>query len=318
VYRTSDGNLIAVAGGGGGGGGGGNGSAAFGGSGGAGTFSIGLNAGGNGGADLGTGGTGGGNSVSGPGTGGAGGTGTYAPSGNGVTGTTYTAGSPPTGGNGGNGGPYNGFSGGGTGGGAGAGYYGGGGAGSGAANAGGGGGSGGHSYAQNAFPLYNVQFNDGASAATTPQIILQYRYADTPLAATLSSPASGSSVNFQLSATSFNYIYQPNTDSGPLGAYKLRITGGGTTYYWNGTTLVTTDPGWQTDPTGLAGRIIIPAGTLSNGVTYTWSVATQTTANYYTLSSAYAPASTVYGTATIDTVVFASDFPTTTLIVSDL
>lgn len=104
---------------------------------------------------------------------------------------------------------------------------------------------------------------------TTYGSILSFSTNGLPNAPTLTSPANNAAVAAQSSSTTFAWTYNAGTGSGETN-YALKLTTGGTNYWWNGTSLVTTET-YVTEATTKT----IPAGILTPSVTYLWTVSSQ-------------------------------------------
>lgn len=133
-------------------------------------------------------------------------------------------------------------------------------------------GAGGLSYAASS-GVSNVVFTDGANASTgSVQIVATV--ADPPLVPTLTSPTNGAYLDAAAAGLTFQWTYNPGTDSGAQSGYALRIsTDGGAYQYWNATSAaLQASEVWNSSA---AAQAVIPAGVLADGHSYTWSVATE-------------------------------------------
>lgn len=138
--------------------------------------------------------------------------------------------------------------------------------------AGGGGGAGGSSFAAGA-GVSAVTFTDGGSV-TAGSVVIVATVADAPLAPTLVSPTNGAYVDSNGAGVTFDWTYNPGTNSGSQNAYALRVSQDGAAYqYWNATS-VALQAGivWNASSSS---AVAVPAGKLADGHVYTWSVATQ-------------------------------------------
>ena len=112
-----------------------------------------------------------------------------------------------------------------------------------------------------------VTVND---AGTTVGSILNFSTLGLPNAPTLTSPANNAAVNAQSGSVAFAWTYNSGGAAGGETNYALKLTTGGTDYWWNGTGLVTTET-YVTEATTKT----IPAGILAPTVTYLWTVSSQ-------------------------------------------
>jgi hypothetical protein len=183
------------------------------------------------------------------------------------------------------------------GGGGGGGHVGGGGGGGGGNNSAAGGGGGGQSYASSA--VTNVVYHDGVAASAL--VIISAVVADPPLAPSAYQPTPGSYIDAAAAGVTFNWVYNPDTNSGNQNAYALQISQDGGAYqWWNASTAALVGSVvWNTQT---AFSIAIPASKLADGHTYTWALATQE-AN-----------SNLQGPYSTPQVFFASPMPTVTII----
>lgn len=112
-----------------------------------------------------------------------------------------------------------------------------------------------------------VAIND---AGTTTGSILSFSTLGLPNAPTLTSPSNGAAVAAQSSSTTFAWTYNTGGASGGETNYALKLSTGGTDYWWNGTALVTTET-YVAEATTKT----IPAAILAPSVTYLWTVSSQ-------------------------------------------
>lgn len=194
--------------------------------------------------------------------------------------TDGSAGSSGDGGAGGDGeGPDTPTGGGGGGGGGGGFWGGGGGGGAGANSAGGGGGAGNSAYGS---ALINPSITFGASTLYG-SIWITYTFADPPLAPTTVTPAPTGYFDTALDPILFSGTYRtPGPDTGDLQAVSLGVSQDGGAYgYWNGADFSSAVPVWVTPTDGFGAAsgttfdVLVPAGVLADGHTYSWIMACQ-------------------------------------------
>jgi hypothetical protein len=126
----------------------------------------------------------------------------------------------------------------------------------------------------------SVQYGSTNSSGFYGNVAVYYHVADAPSAPTLVNPTSGENLDGAATGITFTGTYRtPGSDTGPLEAVQLQLITGGTTYYWDGTTLTTTasDAPLATGVGALNGdnfTVVIPPGYLTDGVTYQYSFIT--------------------------------------------
>ena len=113
----------------------------------------------------------------------------------------------------------------------------------------------------------------------------------TPSSPTLISPANGSTQELATTPT-FSWAYQ-STDGSIQAAYAFRRKTTGAYAYWNGTNFSSSSVVWNTSGSQ---SVTFPASSWSDGTTYNWSVATQSSFGS-TLQSGFATDDTVTGSA---------------------
>lgn len=141
---------------------------------------------------------------------------------------------------------------------------------------GGGGAAGGTSYAATS-GVISATFTDAGGGTTLGSLNITAKVADAPSAPTLIGPYNGIYVDCTKALTLY-WAYNAQPDSGTQQSYALRIAiDGGAYQYWNATTQTfgATEV-WNAESTigGLQPQATIPANTIPNGHTITWSVAT--------------------------------------------
>lgn len=145
--------------------------------------------------------------------------------------------------------------------------------------------------------VYNVTFASYSTAYGA--IAVSYSTADAPLAPTLISPANGGHAELAGGAT-FQFQYNPDTDSGTLNTWAFIIDGGGGYVYYDAVNGALTNTATWNDVsllTGLGGNqyefTMVPGLLSDGGASYNWEMATSE--SFFNIEGPFSAAFTVIG-----------------------
>ena len=168
--------------------------------------------------------------------------------------------------------------------------------------------------------VISYQYGQGPSSGThSGSVAITYDVADPPNAPISLTPAGGSYADTNANGITLGGTYStPGADTGALlgVAIKLRIDGG-SVHYWDGTDFSSTSEVFVTPTTGIGVTngetftVVIPAGILADGHTYTWSMACQE--GFAELEGSFSATQTFIGAPTPSAVITSPASTVTTL-----